>query len=1001
MKVIGFILLLFFLSLTHISNEKLIELDFKIIKKDPEFLQQADDKWVDSVFNTLSEDEKIAQLLMIPVYTNKDNNYYKKLFEQISNHRPGGIIFMQGGPLMQVKVLNKIQQISRVPVIVAMDAEWSLGMRLDSVIIYPRQMLLGAIQDNNLIYEMSIEFARQLKRVGVNINFAPVCDINSNPENPVINSRSFGENKYTVAYKSYFYMKGMQDNKIIATAKHFPGHGDTNLDSHKTLPTLNHNYNRIDSVELFPFKYLIDNGCAGVMTAHLHVPAIDGKSKLPASLSSKVITKLLKNELNFRGIIFTDALNMGGVSNYYKFGDAEVMALIAGNDVLLFVEDMKLAIDNIKKAIIDGKISMTEIDSKCKKILKAKYWTGLNSFNFISEENLYEDINNINAKLIQRKLYENGLTLLNNKDSIIPINFDKYKKIAVLITGESDTNVFSNRIKYYINSDDFVFEKLKQKVDKGKLLDSLSKYDIVIVSVQKTNYFVKSKYGISEETISFIDSLAGRTNIILDLFAIPYSLSYFKNKSKFNAIIVSYDDTDLSRDLSAQLIFGGIAARGRLPVSVGEFSEGTGIDTKKIRFKYTDLPEEAGVDSKILYKIDSIVEEGIRAGAFPGAQIVAARNGIVFFCKSFGYHTYDSLTKVKDFDLYDLASVTKVTATVPALMKLYDEKKYSLDDKLSKHLDFLVNSNKNNFIIRDILTHSSGFKSWIPFYKETIKNDSIRKLYYKTKKENGYSIKVAEDLYLLDSFRDSIYDMILISEINQKGKYVYSDLGFYLFPKFVEKLSGKSFLDYVYDNFYFKLGCWTTTYNPTEKFNKSCIVPTENDLSFRLQQLHGYVHDQGCAMLGGVSGHAGLFSSANDIAKIMQVFLNNGKYGGINFFSEKTVTLFTSYQTDSTKNRRGLGWDKPLPNDRTKGLGSESASFKAYGHSGYTGTMVWADPHYGICFVFNSNRVYQDAENWKIIKMNIRTDIEEILYQSVLNMNKNLYLYTKELKNEK
>ncbi|HOK38573.1 MAG TPA: glycoside hydrolase family 3 N-terminal domain-containing protein [Bacteroidales bacterium] len=991
-RIFAFLIPLVFLTdnlNTFSSNLTIKQEYFSKVKKYPEFLS-VDENWVDSVFNNLTQDEKIAQLLMIPVYSNKDEKYNKSIIEEITKYKPGGIIFMQGNPVSQVNLLNRIQQVSKVPVLVAMDAEWSLGMRLDNVMYYPRQMMLGAIQDNNIIYEMGAEFARQLKRVGVNVSFSPVCDVNNNPTNPVINNRSFGENKYNVAIKSYHYMLGLQDNKIIATAKHFPGHGDTNVDSHKSLPVIKHSRTRIDSLELYPFRYLFDNGIAAVMVAHLYISSLDSTPNLPSSLSKKVVTDLLKNDYGFRGLIFTDALNMGGVTNQYKQADAALLAILSGNDVLLFPGEIPVVIEKIKEAVLQGKISQNEIDERCKKILKAKYWCGLNNFEPIAEENLIEDLNNTEALLIKQKIVENGITLVTNKNDIIPINLDENPKIACLIFGSNKSNIFSERLKYYAKVDVFVYEDLKKSLGDKKLIDTLSGYDIIIIGIHNTKMAASSRYGISQEAIDFIENLAGKTKIILDIFANPYSLSYFKKINEFDAVIVSYEDEELIRDFSAQLILGGIGANAQLPVSAGGFGEGTGVNTSKIRLKYTYVPEDAGVDSKYLFKIDSIVEEGIKAKAFPGAQIVISRNGIVFFCKSYGYHTYDNFRRVTDFDLYDLASVTKVVATLPALMKLYDEEKFSLNHKLSQYLELLKGSNKQNFLISDILTHSAGFKSWIPFYKETIANNKVVSNYYRNQSEDGYSIKVAENLYLLDSFKDTILNRIIKSSNNAKGKYVYSDLGFYLFPLMIEKLTGEDFRNYLYDNFYKRLGCWTMTYLPLEKFSKEQIVPTEDDKVFRNQLLHGYVHDQGAAMLGGVSGHAGLFGSANDVAKLMQIFINFGKYSEIKFFSEGTVKLFTAYQHDPLKNRRGLGWDKPLPNDRTKGLGTKSASDGAYGHSGYTGTMVWADPHYDLVYVFNSNRVFPEAENMKIIKMNIRTDIEEIVYQAILSKNPDL-----------
>jgi beta-glucosidase-like glycosyl hydrolase/CubicO group peptidase (beta-lactamase class C family) len=955
----------------------------------PPFLN-ADTIWVDSIFNTLTEDERIAQLLMYPAYSNKDKTHEDHIKSLIKDYKIGGLIFMQGGPYRQVKLINEYQKLSKVPLLISMDAEWSLSMRLDSTVVYPRQMMLGAIQNNDLIYKMGAEFARQLKRTGVHISFSPDIDVNNNPLNPVINDRSFGENKYNVAIKGYHYMKGLQDNGIMACAKHFPGHGDTNVDSHHSLPQINHDIERLDSIEFYPFKFLIKNGIDMVMVSHLFVPAIDSSHNIPATLSPVAINEMLKKDMEFSGLVITDAMNMGGIVNYFKAGKADLQAILAGNDIILFPNDAKLVINEIKKAIADGFITQEEIDSRCKKILKAKYWVGLDDFSPIDEENLYYDLNSTEAKLLQQELIENAITLVKNQNSIIPIKGLDTVKIATISFGINKTSDFQNRLKYYANVDNFIYNSAINIHQKEGLLKKLEVYDIVIVSIHNTNRLAAKKFGISDNTVQFVDELATRTKVILDIFANPYSLGFFKNADKIAAIIVSYNDWSITNDLSAQLIFGGISALGRLPVSASEiFPEGTGVDIQKTRLKYSNIPETAHVDSKLLYKVDSIINAGLNAGAYPGGQIVAARNEIVFYQKSFGNHTDKNSKPVDDFDIYDLASVTKVIATNTALMKLYDENQYELNDKLSEHLKFLKSSNKENMTIKDILTHRAGFKSWIAFYKETIKDNKTRNKYYKTKPDSIYSIPVADKMFIDKNFIDKIYDSIKKSDLNKYGTYVYSDLGFYFMKQFIEQKTEKPVQKYVNELFFAPIGAWTTGYLPLNDFNKSQIVPTEKDTSFRKQLLHGYVHDQGAAMLGGIAGHAGLFSNANDLAKIMQMFLNKGTYGGDKYIDSTTIETFTKYQFLPTNNRRGLGWDKKHPTDHNIGVGAKSASDLGYGHGGYTGTLVWADPKYDFLLIFNSNRVYPTSNNPKITKMNIRTDIEEIFYQAIKNFDQN------------
>jgi beta-glucosidase-like glycosyl hydrolase/CubicO group peptidase (beta-lactamase class C family) len=958
----------------------------------PPFLK-ADSLWVDSVFNTLTPDERITQLLMYPAYSNKDSKHEEQIKNLIKDYKIGGLIFMQGGPERQARLLNEYQNISKVPLLISMDAEWSLSMRLDSTVMYPRQMMLGAIQDNGLIYEMGAEFARQLKRVGVHISFSPDVDVNNNPLNPVINDRSFGEDKYNVSLKAYSYMKGLQDNGILATAKHFPGHGDTGVDSHKSLPQINHDRNRLDSIELYPFKYLIEKGIGSVMVSHLFVPAIDSTHNIPATLSEKAITELLINELNFKGLVITDAMNMGGITNYYKPGKADLMALLAGNDIILFPNDIKLVLSEIKKAIEENLITQEEIDRRCKKVLMIKYWAGLDNPEPVDTENLYTDLNDTKAKYMRQRLVENALTLVKNNDSIIPLKKLDSIRIATISFGNDNLTEFQKRINYYAETDNYIYNSAINVYGKKELINKLKDYDIVIASIHKTNRLAAKKFGISDNTVSFIDELASETKVILDIFANPYSLKYFKNSGKMEAVVVSYNDWDITNDFSAQLIFGGIPAKGRLPVTpTEEFPAGSGFDTRKIRLKYSGIPEEAGVDSRFLYKVDSIFNSGLYAGAYPGGQIVAARNEIVFYQKSFGNHTTKDSKKVEDFDIYDLASVTKVIGTNLALMKLFDQNVYNLDDKISDYLPLLANSNKKSINFKDVLTHRAGLKSWIPFYSETIKTQEKRDEYYRTEYSDIFSVQVADSMFLTKFYEKIIYDELVKSAMNNYGSYIYSDLGFYLMRLFIEKETNENIDNYLYEKFYSPLGAWSTCYLPLNKFNKNSIVPTEIDSIYRIQLLHGYVHDQGAAMLGGISGHAGLFSNANDIAKIMQMILNKGQYGGERFISEGTIELFTKYQFLPTNNRRGICWDKKHPTDCNKGIGSKSSSDLAYGHSGYTGTMVWADPQYNFLYVFNSNRVFPNSENWKIIKMNIRTEIEEVLYEAFQSFDRGNHL---------
>lgn len=951
-----------------------------------------DISWADSTLKSMTLDEKIAQLIMLPVYSNKNWEYNTKTVALVEKYQLGGVIFMQGGPVRQINLVNKLQEVSKIPLLVGMDAEWSLSMRLDSVTLYPRQMLVGAIPNNQLVYDMGAEFARQLKRVGVNVNFAPVIDVNCNPNNPVINDRSFGENKYNVAEKGWAYASGMQDNGVLAVAKHFPGHGDTNVDSHKSMPVLNHSRERLDSVEFYPFRYLSQKGVGAVMVSHLFMPAIDSTPGIPATLSPVAVKDVLRKDVNFNGMVFTDAMNMGGIVNYFKGNEADVMALLAGNDMIMFPTDVNDVIVKIKSAIDEGKITEKDIDDACYRVLLTKLRLGLDKgVEKISKENVYDDLNNVDARLMQQHLVENALTLAKNQDSIVPIRKLDSVRIASISFGTDKVSCFQNRLRYYADVDNFVYSKDLKPLSAAQRKKTLEAYDVVIVSVHGNNQRAVSKrFGISNEMANAVDEvLASCKSSVLDIFANPYGLAYFKNVDKANAIVVSYNDWELTNDLSAQLIFGGIPAKGVLPVSVTKtIKEGMGEATNKIRLKYTSIPEDAGVSSEVIHQVDSIFNSGISAGAYPGGQVVLARDGIVYYQKSFGRFTYDdSAVVVSDLDLYDLASLTKVIATTSDLIMLYDEGKYTIKDKLSDFYSGWKNSNKANLTFEQVLTHRAGLKSWIPFYKKTMLPENYPDVYSDSSSDK-FPVQVAESMYTTKSYRDVIFQTIKESALENRGKYVYSDLGFIVMPYVIKSMTGREYVDYTYEKVFKPLGAYSLCFNPLDRYTKKQIAPTEKDTYFRKQQLHGYVHDQAAAMLGGVSGHAGLFGNANDLAKVLQIYLERGEYGGVRFFSDTAVQKFTEYHYEPTFCRRALCWDKPVPNDRTKGLGSESATDKAFGHTGYTGTMVWADPQYKMSVVVLTNRVYTNAENWKLTKMNIRTNIEEAVYKSIAKYDK-------------
>lgn len=953
---------------------------------EPPFLQYTNSKWVDSVMKTLTPDERVAQLIMVAAYSNRGEEHKQEILKLIREQKIGGLIFFQGDPETQANLMNEYQAASKVPLLGAIDAEWGLGMRLDNTISYPFQMALGAVQDNDLIYEMGEEVARQIKRSGLHLNFAPVVDVNNNPNNPVINFRSFGEDKFNVAEKSVAYMRGMQQEGLLTTAKHFPGHGDTDADSHYSLPQINHSLERLDSLELYPFRKIIEAGIGGVMVAHLDIPALDSTG-VASTLSKPIITGLLKDRLNFRGLIVTDAMNMKGVTEGNEPGVVDKDAVLAGNDLLEFTEDVPKAIQEIRKAVNRGLISQKEIDARVRKLLAVKQWVGLNEFQPTEIRNIVKDLNTPQAHLLNRKLVEASLTVLKNEHDLLPLQRLDTLKIASISFGSKKTTAFQESLDLYTGITHFVLPLKASEVEINTLKGVLEEYNLVIAGIHDSSKYPRNNLRYSEAAQKFISELAQKENNIISFFKNPYVLNKIEHIEDAAALIVTYQDSENAQQLAAQLIFGGVGATGKLPVSVGEkFKAGDGIDVEGgMRFKYT-FPEEVGMDSETLgNRIDSLMQQAIEMKAIPGGQILVAKDQKVVFHRAYGEQVYHDTIKVKKTDLYDLASVTKISATMPALMKLYEEAKFSLDGTLADHLPKFENSNKADISFRDILTHQARFQPWIPFWKNTIKEDgSYKRRTIQNEPSAEYTIRITDNMYLHKDYPGQIVEEIRKSPLLEEKKYMYSDFFFILAPRVVESRTEQEFPDYLQEHFYKPLGAETLTFNPNENFPKYRIAPTENDYNFRHEPIHGTVHDEGAIMMGGVSGHAGLFGTANDLAKLLQMYLNGGEYGGKRYLEKETLEEFTRTQFPDSDNKRALGFDKRRLN--SKGIVNNTAtdaSEASYGHTGFTGIMVWMDPEENLLYLFLSNRVNPTRENQRLYQLNTRTEIHQVLYDAL------------------
>lgn len=946
----------------------------------PVFLEQSS-PWADSVLASLSLEERIGQLFMVAAWSNKDSTHEAEIMALIEEEHIGGLIFMQGTPYQQAVLNNRYQEATKVPLMIAMDAEWGLGMRLDSVQFFPRQMTLGATQNDDLVYEFGREQARQLRRMGVHVSFSPVVDINSNPENPVIGNRSFGEDRNAVTQLGEAYMKGLQDGGVLANLKHFPGHGDTDTDSHKVLPSILHNRQRLDSLELYPFKHLFNQGAGSVMIAHLNIPALDS-SGIPSTLSRYIVTDLLRKEMAYQGLIFTDALNMRGVADIAGPGDAEFQALLAGNDILLFAGDVPTARARIMLAIEAGEIDEEVINDHCRRILQAKAWCRVFDNQFVETANLSADLHPLSGEAIQQQLIEHSLTVLNNQNCL-PILPGSTESIAILNLGTTTAPPFVTRFLEHAHADVFNYSKSPDFSSSQSIEEKLSTYDLVIVNLLDASNRPSTNWGVTNQSMRIISALNAKTKVLVNLFTNPYALRKMRGIEKVEGLIVAYQDDALTQHICAQAILGHALAMGHLPVSCGDlYPRGSGKPIRALLgFRHT-IPEFEGIDSRDLRRIDSIAIAGITEQAYPGCRVLIARNGSIIFDESYGHLTYKNDEAVSTQTVYDLASITKIVSSTAALMHLQDRGLINLDHNLCDYIEVPDTSSCYNMNLREMMSHYAKLPSWIPFYLNTIDDGRLKFDVYRKTPTQGFTTKVAEGLYIRNSFVDSIYKQINGIALRPEKEYRYSDLGYYFIQRIIEEHSGMALEEYVDSVFYHPMGLRTMGYLPLERIDTSQIAPTEYDMLFRKQLIRGYVHDPGAAMMGGIGGHAGVFSNAEDLAAMMQMFMNGGTFGGRTYLTEEVLNEYTSCHYCEEGNRRGVGFDKPAL-EPDSGPTCNDASPASFGHTGFTGTLAWADPEEDLVYVFLSNRVYPNAENRKLLKMNIRTEIQQVIYDAI------------------
>ncbi len=933
----------------------------------PDFLSDGEN-WANKNMMGLTLEEKIAQLFMVATWPEKNEKHQAEIEKLIREQKIGGLIYFQGDRENTKTSIIRMQKASKTPLLIGMDAEWGVAMRLKNEERFPYAYTLGTANDLELTKKIGAMMAEECRDMGIHINFAPVADVNSNPNNPVIGFRSFGENPKEVSKQIASFVEGMERNGTMTSIKHFPGHGDTDKDSHYELPTVSHTIKQFNTTDFKPFVAGIKAGTSSVMVGHLNVPALDS-SGTPSSLSKKVIQHYLKDSLGFKGLVISDALNMKAIADQYGKTEAVVKAFEAGCDILLYPESVEESIRAIAAKVRNGEISEKEVSQRCSKVMMAKfhaYFPSKPLQKFTSGE----------VDWAKKQVFEKALTVIQNENQILPLSTAS-KKTAIVSIGSNDLP-FKEMVSNFTTVTNFRFNTAEEAM--VKMEKRLSDFDVVITALHPSTVRSVNNYGMSECWQDWLEMIPSKTKSVVVLFGNPTALAYWEGIKTQDAVVFAYENHPFAQDRAAQLLFGAIGASGKMNFRISPYLHtGKGLQLKSINILKHSQPEELGISSKKLSEIDALVEKSIQAGAFPGCQVFVAIEGKIIYNKSFGTKTYNNVDTVRNNDVYDIASISKIVGSTAALMRLQSEGKFSLNKKLNDYIPEVTSGTPYSDVkLKDMLAHQAGFASWIPFYKKTIVDGKLNPELYSSEKKEGFQTLVAENIWIKDSYVDSIYAQILATKIGVK-KYLYSDLGYYFVKKIVEKEAQKSLDSFLYSSLYQPMGLRNIRFNPLNYFPYQRIVPSENDMIFRKQIVQGYVHDPGAAMIGGVGGHAGIFANAIDLGAMMQLFLNDGNYANHQYIDPKIIHEYTKAQNPG--NRRGAGFDRPVVGNG--GPTCNLVSQKSYGHSGFTGTLAWADPTYQVNYVFLSNRVYPSSENWKIVKMNIRSEIQRIIYESI------------------
>lgn len=950
------------------------------------------ESWADSVYNTLSTRQRLAQLCLVTV--NPRDPQVVQQVRQLCDDGVGAILLSEGSLEQYLEVINTARRYSAIPMLVSVDGEWGLNMRVPEAPAYPKNIALGAVSDTRVAYDYGREVARQLRALGVNVNFAPDADVNSNDANPVIGSRSLGSNPRRVAALVQAYARGLEDGGVQAVAKHFPGHGDTAEDSHKAVARVNHSRKTLQQVDLLPFKQYIDNGGTAIMVGHLSVPALD-KSGTVASLSRRITTDLLRKKMGFNGLIYTDALGMKGAACE---GNNAVAAFKAGADVLLVGGRLTTNLDALQEALHTGRISAKELREHCLRVLRAKYQLEgghLTSFT-LTRTAVDLALTAPEVSAVDRRISNAAITVVRDQKGLVPIGNLAHKSIAVVCLGGEGKD-FADLCRRYARCE--VFEAPEGSLTTSQLA-AIKKCDRVIVGV----------FGDKSAEVSSLTALKQMKGLIPVFFFSPFKMGRFSQALQgVGTLVMAYQNTPGLQRAAAQAVFGGISATGTLPAPLtGIAKEGEGLPTVKTRLGYSQ-PSEVGFSPRLEAVIDSVMPLGLATGAFPGAQLIMAKDGDIVIDRCYGTIAQGDSTAVTPYTLYDLASVSKCMGTLAGVMKAYDLGMVNIDTVASAYIPGLRGTGKDSITVRELLYHQSGMRPSVNTFEIMFDTATYQGALTSSRPDSlhtrliqagcwghrdarlrtdiaspvptaEFPIKAAEGLYIGQATIDTMMQRIYHFPLRSNKDYTYSCLNFCLLMDMEQRLTGQRHDRWVTDSIYEPIGAYEMCYRAADQYPLSQIAATEEDNFLRPQLVHGYVHDETAAALGGVSGNAGLFGTATDLAKMCQMWLNEGEYGGARVLSQPTAHLFTT--DHSATSRRGLGFDKPHP-VYAQSPTCPSADPSVYGHTGFTGTRFWVDPRNNMFIVLLTNRVNPTRDNPAFTHLNVTDELFEAMYQSL------------------